>query len=454
MRRVVLLTAAVAGHRPRKQMVETAHPRLREAYTKTGVLTAADFDAALNEDAPYAVRRSLLGDVDDMPASDCGDDRKRAGAEWCFNGTDPGDLVDDFVKTDVMGLDPGACATCGFIDGPLNSKGLPPGYTDPWTPATWPFDWPYDCVTCEDPSDQLVVFFRDCTGACVNQEGVAALQALGFGTLDESGCYAKRGCYPGGFLDAYSVEGVNNHFFEDRVAVVQTCVPTCPDGSNGVASGDDYFCDGAYACSNDGIKTPKCCDLNTMCWGNVKAYCVSPLDERLGYLPDSRDCWAACVQREGDRVVAIDVNVAGECYCQTDCTCMREGDGLDGARTYLVTRDSLKELPGACAEDGRAVATEPVPCTQYLGDGPYPAGPPKATKKKRGGARVGAGEVLVAAAVVVAACCCCAMAVGLWTAATMGREEDDDPPEQVREIQLHGLRPWKAPDGDNVVVGG
>ena len=28
-----------------------------------------------------------------------------------------------------------------------------------------------------------------------------------------------------------------------------------------------------------------------------------------------------------DRVVAIDVNVAGECYCQTDCTCMREGDG-------------------------------------------------------------------------------------------------------------------------------
>ena len=68
--------------------------------------------------------------------------------------------------------------------------------------------------------------------------------------------------------------------------------------------------------------------------------------------------------------------------------------------------------------------------------------------------RVGAGEVLIAAAVVVAACCCCAMAVGLWTAATMGREEDDDPPEQVREIQLHGLRPWKAPDGDNVVVGG
>ena len=62
--------------------------------------------------------------------------------------------------------------------------------------------------------------------------------------------------------------------------------------------------------------------------------------------------------------------------------------------------------------------------------------------------------VCVAAAVVVAACCCCAMAVGLWTAATMGREEDDDPPEQVREIQLHGLRPWKAPDGDNVVVGG
>ena len=98
--------------------------------------------------------------------------------------------------------------------------------TDPWTPATWPFDWPYDCVTCEDPSDELVVFYRDCTGACVDAAGVEALRALGFGTLGESACYAKRGCYPGGFLDAYSVEGVNNYFFEDRVAVDQTCVPT------------------------------------------------------------------------------------------------------------------------------------------------------------------------------------------------------------------------------------
>merc|ERR1712091_630867 len=231
MRRVVLLTAAVAGQRPRKQMVETAHPRLREAWAANGMLKAADFEAAFNEDAPYAVPRSLLG------------------AAWCFNGTDPGDLVDDFVKTDVMGLNPGACATCGFIDGPLNSKGLPPGYSDPWTPATWPFDWPYDCVTCEDPADELVVFFRDCTGACVDAAGVEELRALGFGTLDESGCYAKRGCYPEGFLDAYSVEGVNNHFFEDRVAVVQTCVPTCPDGTDGVASGDDYFCDGAYVCT-------------------------------------------------------------------------------------------------------------------------------------------------------------------------------------------------------------
>ena len=81
MRRVVLLTAAVAGHRPRKQMVETAHPRLREAWAANGMLKAADFEAAFDEDAPYAVRRSLLGDVDDMPASDCGDDRKRIGGE-------------------------------------------------------------------------------------------------------------------------------------------------------------------------------------------------------------------------------------------------------------------------------------------------------------------------------------------------------------------------------------
>ena len=90
MRRVVLLTAAVAGHRPRKQMVETAHPRLREAWAATGVLTAADFEAARADGAPYAVRRSLLGDVDDTPASDCGDDRKRSGAEWWAQVRDGG----------------------------------------------------------------------------------------------------------------------------------------------------------------------------------------------------------------------------------------------------------------------------------------------------------------------------------------------------------------------------
>ena len=119
MRRVVL-TAALAGgikadrRRPRKRLVETAHPRLREAWAATGVLTAADFAAARADGAPYSVRRSLLGDVDDLPASDCGDDRKRAGAEWCFNGTDPGDMDDDWARTDLMGLNPGACATCGW----------------------------------------------------------------------------------------------------------------------------------------------------------------------------------------------------------------------------------------------------------------------------------------------------------------------------------------------------
>ena len=186
MRRVVL-TAALAGSvkadRPRKRLVETAHPRLREAWAATGVLTEADFAAARADGAPYSVRRSLLGDVDDIPASDCGDDRKRAGAEWCFNGQAPGDMDDDWARTDLMGLSPGACATCGFVDGPLYN-GLPAGWTDPWTPATWPFDWPYDCVTCEDPTDQLVVFFRDCTGACVDAAGVEELRALGFQWFD------------------------------------------------------------------------------------------------------------------------------------------------------------------------------------------------------------------------------------------------------------------------------
>ena len=46
MRRVVP-TAAVAGgikaDRPRKRLVETAHPRLREAWAATGVLDGAPY---------------------------------------------------------------------------------------------------------------------------------------------------------------------------------------------------------------------------------------------------------------------------------------------------------------------------------------------------------------------------------------------------------------------------
>jgi len=53
----------------------TAPPGLGVAWGATGVLTAADFDGARAADAPRPVRRSLIGDVDDMPASDCGDDR-------------------------------------------------------------------------------------------------------------------------------------------------------------------------------------------------------------------------------------------------------------------------------------------------------------------------------------------------------------------------------------------
>ena len=125
-------------------MVETAHPRLREAWAATGALTAADFDAAFNEHAPYSVRRSLLGDVDDMPASDCGDDRKRAGAEWCFNGTDPGDIDDDWARADLMGLHPGACATCGFSDSPTGDS---------------------DCITCKNGGPVTKVW-DDGTGRC------------------------------------------------------------------------------------------------------------------------------------------------------------------------------------------------------------------------------------------------------------------------------------------------
>ena len=234
------------------------------------------------------------------------------------------------------------------------------------------------CVTCEDPSDELVVFYRDCTGACVDAAGVEGLRALGFGTLGESACYAKRGCYPAGFRDAYSVEGVNNYFFEDRVAVDQTCVPTCPDGTDGVASGDDYFCWRVRLLERR-HEFPKCCDVDTLCWGNVQAFCVSPsvwtstsasAPRSSGEEPASPRHRAGAAadgveERDAARKILISTQVAPRRAagvpagqpgllggvrpargrpggrhrrergrrvqpCQTDCTCMREGDGLNG----------------------------------------------------------------------------------------------------------------------------
>ena len=75
-------------------------------------------------------------------------------------------------------------------------------------------------------------------------------------------------------------------------------------------------------------------------------WCSSDLDEYVGDASSVQDCWDKCESRFGSSLVAVDLDLEGQCYCQDDCQCLDLGHGMG---YYVATRDNvIAELPGMC----------------------------------------------------------------------------------------------------------
>ena len=89
----------------------------------------------------------------------------------------------------------------------------------------------------------------------------------------------------------------------------------------------------------------------TTLWGPVSGYCYSSLDRQIGSAK-GEDCWDMCAATydiattpEADRLVAVDWNNGGECYCQNDCEClMRDSQGS------VITISNITSLPEWCPD--------------------------------------------------------------------------------------------------------
>ena len=89
----------------------------------------------------------------------------------------------------------------------------------------------------------------------------------------------------------------------------------------------------------------------TTLWGPVSGYCYSSLDREIGSAK-GEDCWDMCAATydiattpEADRLVAVDWNNGGECYCQNDCEClMRDSQGS------VITISNITSLPEWCPD--------------------------------------------------------------------------------------------------------
>ena len=113
----------------------------------------------------------------------------------CFEG-DLSELDDDFA----VALAPGACATCGY------GEDAPSGGLDDW----------FDCITCANAGEEIIVLFDDCTGTCVDAAGKAVWEGLGYADLDDSACEATRACYDDdNFVDSLALGGTNTKYGDD-----------------------------------------------------------------------------------------------------------------------------------------------------------------------------------------------------------------------------------------------
>ena len=81
-------------------------------------------------------------------------------------------------------------------------------------------------------------------------------------------------------------------------------------------------------------------------WGFQSGWCSSTLDEDVGDAYSLQECWDKCESRFGSSLVAVDLDLDNECYCQDDCQCLDLGHGMG---YYVATRDNvIAELPGMC----------------------------------------------------------------------------------------------------------
>lgn len=83
------------------------------------------------------------------------------------------------------------------------------------------------------------------------------------------------------------------------------------------------------------------------------------VDDEIGPYDSADDCWAACKNKHGDDLVAIDWWVYsmsysyltdGECYCQDACDCMVALPDEDGQNdgTLIVDTSKVWKLPEEC----------------------------------------------------------------------------------------------------------
>ena len=81
-------------------------------------------------------------------------------------------------------------------------------------------------------------------------------------------------------------------------------------------------------------------------WGFQSGWCSSSLDEDVGNAYSLQECWEKCESAHGSSLVAVDLDLDNECYCQDDCQCLDLGHGMG---YYVATRENfIAELPGMC----------------------------------------------------------------------------------------------------------
>ena len=156
--------------------------------------------------------------------------------------------------------------------------------------------------------------------------------------------------------------------------LVGSCYYTCGSDSNGnVMSCDGWYTEWGYSCAHS--RDTRGCD----CYGCTycspapsptprptphptphptreptsyptqfkfqSGWCSSTLDEYAGDASNVQECWDKCWDAHGSSLMAVDLDLDNECYCQDDCQCLDLGHG---GGYFIATDRDITELPGMC----------------------------------------------------------------------------------------------------------